>query len=237
MAVDVQDEVAVVTGAGVGSGLAIARHLLAAGALVALTDLAETEASAAVVRSAGGRAVFVPADLTRDEDARAVVERAVGTFDGLSVLVNNAGGGGDVPPHFPDASPAGWTRTLELNLRVPLLVAQVALPHLRAAGGVVVNISSTAGIGTEPYACPEYGAAKAGLVRATTCLARRDGVRFTCVVPDWLATDRGLAEYAGLPPAERARVAPPVPLARLCAAVADLVADDTAAGRVVVLHR
>ena len=234
---DLPDSTAVVTGAGVGSGLAIAERLLAVGARVALTDLAETPGTTELLRTADGRAVFVPADLTRDADIARVVDVAVDTFGGLSVLVNNAGGGGHLPPHFPDASVDEWTRTLDLNLRTPLLAIQLALPHLRAAGGVVVNIGSTAGAGIRPYASPEYGAAKAGLIRATTCLGGLDGVRVTCVVPDWLGTERALAELAALPAAERAAVVPPIPLARLCDEVVVLIEDDTSAGRVVVLSR
>jgi NAD(P)-dependent dehydrogenase (short-subunit alcohol dehydrogenase family) len=234
---DLRDTVAVVTGAGVGSGLAIAERLLGAGARVVCTDRAETDAGAAMLRTAGDRAAFVAADLTRDADVERVVEFAVRTFGGLGVLVNNAGGGAHVPARFPEAAPDEWTRTLHLNLRTPLLATQLALPHLRAAGGVVVNIASSAGLGTGPYHWPEYGAAKAGLIRATTCLARLDGVRVNCVAPDWLATDRALAEFAALPQAERAATRPPIPLPRLCDAVVALIEDEESAGEVVVIDR
>jgi NAD(P)-dependent dehydrogenase (short-subunit alcohol dehydrogenase family) len=234
---DIQDTVAVVTGAGVGSGLAIAERLLDAGARVVLTDRVETEGSTELLRIAGNRAAFVGADLTRDADVEQVVEFAVRSFGRLDVLVNNAGGGAHVPARFPAAAPDEWPRTLHLNLRTPLLATQLALPHLRTAGGVVVNIASSAGVGTGRYHWPEYGAAKAGLIRATTCLARLDGVRVNCVVPDWLATDRALTEFAGLPPAERAATEPPIPLPRLCDAVVGLVEDEESAGEVVTLDR
>lgn len=230
---DIDDSVALVTGAGVGSGLAIAERLLGEGARVALTDLAETAALTALRERAGNRAAFVRADLTVDADVERVVEAAAGTFGGVSVLVNNAGGGAHPPARFPDATPEQWTRTLWLNLRTPLLATQLALPHLRAAGGTVVNVGSTAGSGADPYRWPEYAAAKAGLIRASTGLAEIDGVRVNCVVPDWLATDRALAELPEVPDTEP----PPIPLSRLCDAVVDLVRDEDAAGRVVVLRR
>ena len=233
---DIRGAVAVVTGAGVGSGLAIAERLLDEGARVVLTDLAETDALTALRARAGERVAFVRADLTVDADVERVVEFAARTFGGLSVPVNNAGGGAHPPARFPDATPEQWTRTLWLNLRTPLLATQLALPHLRAAGGVVVNIGSTAGIGTDACEWPEYGAAKAGLIRATRCLARLDGVRVSCVVPDWLATDRALAELPELPELPDDEP-PPIPLDRLCDAVVDLVRDKGAAGRVVVLQR
>lgn len=230
---DIDESVAVVTGAGVGSGLAIAERLLDEGARVALTDLAETGALTALRERAGNRAAFVRADLTVDADVERVVEAAAGTFGGVSVLVNNAGGGAHPAARYPDATPEQWTRTLWLNLRTPLLATQLALPHLRAAGGTVVNVGSTAGIGTDPYRWPEYAAAKAGLIRASTGLAEVDGVRVNCVVPDWLATDRALAELPELSDTEP----PPIPLSRLCDAVVDLVRDEDAAGKVVVLQR
>ena len=96
-----------------------------------------------------------------------------------TILVNNAGGGGHIEPHFPDATPAQWGSTLDLNLRGPMLATQLALDGMRAAGGgAVVNISSTGGLGYRPYQSPEYGASKAGLIRFTVTPvepARPDG--------------------------------------------------------------
>jgi NAD(P)-dependent dehydrogenase (short-subunit alcohol dehydrogenase family) len=100
----------------------------------------------------------------------------------------------------------------------------------RAGRGVVVNVASTAALGSEPYASPEYGAAKAGLIRFTTALASIDGIRVNCVVPDWIATERVSAE-------ERAVTPPPIPLATVVEAVMTLIRDDALAGRVTVLAR
>ena len=91
---------------------------------------------------------------------------------GPHVLVNNAGGGGHVPPHFPDAEPAQWGATLDLNLRGPMLATQLCLePMRRAGGGAVVNVASSAGLGLGGHPSPEYAAAKAGLIRFTATLA------------------------------------------------------------------
>jgi NAD(P)-dependent dehydrogenase (short-subunit alcohol dehydrogenase family) len=73
---------------------------------------------------------------------------------GPQILVNNAGGGGHIEPHFPDAEPEQWQSTLGLG-----------------GGGVVVNVASTAGLGFGPYVSPEYAAAKAGLIRFTSSLS------------------------------------------------------------------
>ena len=223
--------VAVVTGAAAGAGRAIALRLGAEGAFVVVADIDPGGGGATVdaIAAAGGRAAFVRADMTDGDGVRAMVAAAAARGP-LRILVNNAGGGGHVPPHFPDASPAQWGATLDLNLRGPMLATQLALEPMRAAGGgAVVNVASTAGLGAAPYVSPEYGAAKAGLIRFTTTLGGLDGVRVNCVVPDWIATERVTA--AEIAAAER----PPIPLAHVADAVLALIRDDTLAGRVLVL--
>jgi NAD(P)-dependent dehydrogenase (short-subunit alcohol dehydrogenase family) len=222
---EIAGRLALVTGAGIGSGRAIALALAAAGAHVVATDVDEAGGRATVAQ-AGGGARFVGADLTRDEDVRAVIADAE-----PQILVNNAGGGGHIPPHFPEATPEQWGALLDLNLRAPMLATQLALaPMRRAGGGAVVNVASSAALGDERHQSPEYGAAKAGLIRFTTSLAEVDGVRVSCIVPDWIATER-------LTPEELASTPPPIPLETVTDAVLALIRDDTAAGRVVVLER
>jgi NAD(P)-dependent dehydrogenase (short-subunit alcohol dehydrogenase family) len=235
---DVEGKVAIVTGAAVGSGRAIALRLGAEGAdvVVADVDAAGGEATAAAIADAGGRARFVRADLREGHDVEALVGGAE-----PQILVNNAGGGGHVPPHFPDASPAQWGGTLDLNLRGAMLATQLSLePMRRCGGGAVVNVASTAGLGLAPYQSPEYGAAKAGLIRFTACLAdlrERIGVRVNCVVPDWIATERAQAELARMSAEERAATPPPLPLDDISGAVLSLVQDEGLSGRVMVLWR
>jgi NAD(P)-dependent dehydrogenase (short-subunit alcohol dehydrogenase family) len=222
---DIAGRSAVVTGAGIGTGRAIALALAAAGARVVASDIDE-DGGRRTAAECGEGARFVPADLTRPDDVRRLIDAAEPT-----ILVNNAGGGGHIPPHFPAAAPAEWNALLELNLRAPMLATQLALtPMRRAGGGAIVNIASTAGLGSEPAQSPEYAAAKAGLIRFTAALASVDGVRVNCIVPDWIATER-------LTPEERASVPPPIPLARIAAETIRLVSDDSLAGRAVVIWR
>jgi NAD(P)-dependent dehydrogenase (short-subunit alcohol dehydrogenase family) len=238
--VDVRGSVAVVTGAAVGTGRAIARRLAGEGAAVVLADVdaGGLERTRDLIEADGGRAAFVEADLRTDAGVAAAVEAAPARFGRLDVLVNNAGGGGHVPPHFPEATPAEWGALLDLNLRAPMLATQLALAAMRD-GGVVVNVASTAGLGHRAYQSPEYGAAKAGLIRFTSALTGlrdRANVRVTCVVPDWVATERALAELAAMTPAERARAPEPIPMESLTGAVLDLIEDDTLDGRILVLR-
>jgi NAD(P)-dependent dehydrogenase (short-subunit alcohol dehydrogenase family) len=220
---EIAGRVAVVTGAAIGTGRAIALALAEAGADVVAADIDEEGGRETAVR-AGGR--FVRADMTVADDVRALIRSAA-----PSILVNNAGGGGHIPPHFPDATPAQWGATLDLNLRGPMLATQLALAPMRAAGGgAVVNVASTAGLGDKPYASPEYGAAKAGLIRFTSALGALELVRVNCIVPDWVATER-------VTPAERATTPPPIPLADVAEGVLRLIRDDSLSGRSLLLLR
>jgi NAD(P)-dependent dehydrogenase (short-subunit alcohol dehydrogenase family) len=223
---------AIVTGAAVGTGRAIAERLAVDGARVVVADVDERGGEETVARIGRDRARFRRTDMLVAADVEALVAEA----NGLRVLVNNAGGWLG-PPHFPAATPAQWGATLDLNLRSAMLATQLALaPIRRAGGGVVVNIASTAGLGAEPYASPEYGAAKAGLIRFTAALHEVAGVRITCVVPDWVRTERAEAELAAMTPEERAAAPEPIPLEALTDAVIALIRDDTSAGRVVELR-
>jgi NAD(P)-dependent dehydrogenase (short-subunit alcohol dehydrogenase family) len=238
--VEIRGKVALVTGAGAnGTGRAIARTLGERGALVAVNDLDESGGTETVrlIEAAGGKAAFVRADMTQEEEIQAAIEFTVSTFGGLDILVNNAGG--TPRPHFPDAPVEHWSRTLDLNLRGPMLAIQHALPEMRRRGaGAVVNISSVAGIGWQPHSSPEYSAAKAGLARLTATLAplaERDAVRVSCIVPNWIGTQEVLAEIEAMSAEERADV-PDVPTRpeEIAELAVELIEDEGVAGRVYV---
>jgi NAD(P)-dependent dehydrogenase (short-subunit alcohol dehydrogenase family) len=235
--VQLDGKVALVTGAGAETGRAIALRLAAGGALVVVADRDRTGAEETVraIEEQDGHAAAFEADVTDDDQVRRMIAFAGRDGGGPHVLVNNAGGWGEA--NFPEATPAQWSATLDLNLRAAMLATQLALDPMRAAGGgVVVNIASTAGLGSAAYASPEYGAAKAGLIRFTTSLAELEGVRVNCIVPDWIATDRAHGELERMTAAERAAAGPLVPMAHVAAAVIAFVHDDELAGRVVLLR-
>jgi NAD(P)-dependent dehydrogenase (short-subunit alcohol dehydrogenase family) len=213
---DIGSTVAIVTGAGAGAGRAIALRLGTEGAAVLVADVddAASKETVQMIEARGGRADFVRTDVRFGGEVERMVASAERTFGGLDILINNAGGTPE--PHFPNADPSHWEATLDLNLRGPMLATQVAFEAMRRRGrGVVVNIASTAGLGYGPYESPEYGAAKAGLIRFTTSLAslkEKMGVRVNCVVPDWIATERAAEELAAMSASERASVPSPIPM-------------------------
>jgi NAD(P)-dependent dehydrogenase (short-subunit alcohol dehydrogenase family) len=238
---EVRGSVAVVTGAAAGTGRAIARRLGADGAsvVVADPDAAAGRETVRAIELRGGRARFVDCDVTSADDIRRTIAFAERELGGVAILVNNAGGGGHVEPHFPDADPVQWQATLDLNLRGAMLATQLALAPMRAAGrGAVVNVASTAGLGFGPHVSPEYAAAKAGLIRFTSSLAglrERMNVRVNCVVPDWIATERAREELARMTPSERAATPAPRPPEEVADAVVDCIRDERLTGRALVM--
>ena len=135
---------AIVTGAGAGIGRAIAETFAGAGAAVAVTDLdaAAAESVAEGIVAAGGRAFGAACNVTKEEDLEGAVDRAVSEFDGLTILVNNAGGGGPKPFDMP-MTDMHWA--FELNVFSVFRLCQLAAPNMaRAGGGSILNITSMA---------------------------------------------------------------------------------------------
>jgi NAD(P)-dependent dehydrogenase (short-subunit alcohol dehydrogenase family) len=239
--VELRGKVAIVTGGATGAGWAIVSRFVAEGATVVVADVDSVAGEAAEGAIAGaGSGSFVRADVRVDGDVEHMIGVAAERHGGVDVLVNNAGGWGPTA-NYPYASPLQWGSALDLNLRAPMLATQLVLePMRRRGGGAVINVASTGGLGMEPYESPEYGAAKAGLIRFTACMAyaRADtGVRVNCVVPDWIETARARGELAAMTPEERAAQAPLVDPAELADAVVELVRDESLCGRAVLLPR
>ena len=209
-----------------GTGRALALALARAGAQIVVADLDEAGGEETARLACGGRAGFARVDMT---DAGQIAELITST--GPSILINNAGGGGHIAPHFPDATPEQWEATMNLNLLGAMRATQHALRSMLDAGeGAIVNVASTAGVGLAPYQSPEYAAAKAGLIRFTSTLTGLGSVRVNCLVPDWVATERVSA-------AERATNPPPIPLETIASATLGLVRDDELSGRIMLVER
>jgi 3-oxoacyl-[acyl-carrier protein] reductase len=202
---------AVVTGGARNIGRAISLALAAGGAAVlvnARTSREEAEQTAALIRSAGGKAAVHLADVTDERAVDAMAQAAVREFGRLDILVNNAAVRAETP--FAAITLEEWRRVLATVLDGAFLCAQACLPHLaRAGGGSVVNIGGMTGH-KGASGRPHVVAAKAGLAGLTRALAldlAPHGVTVNCVVPGLIETVRGLP---GAPerPAHRQQVPP-----------------------------
>lgn len=174
---DLSGKTAFVTGGSRGIGAAIARRLAADGANVALTYVSGEDRARAVVaeiEAAGGRAIAIRAD-NRDTGAlEAAVERAVSVYGGIDILINNAG-------IFPTGEIAEVgleevDRTIDINLRAPIVAARAAARHL-GEGGRIITIGSNLAQRVPWPGISLYAMSKAGLVGLTKGLARDLGSR------------------------------------------------------------
>ena len=170
---DLNEKVALVTGGSRGIGRAIALALAERGARVAVNYVANAEAATAVVKEiagAGGQAIAIQGDVSQAEDAKRLVNETLTQFDGLHILVNNAGLTKD--DLLLRMSEEAWDRVMEVDLRGAFLCTKAAIrPLIRQRWGRIINVASVAGVvGNAGQA--NYAAAKAGLIGFTKAVAK-----------------------------------------------------------------
>ncbi len=210
---DVTNKVALITGSSSGVGAALAQRLALLGAKVAINysrSAEAAEATRAAVESAGGEAIVLQGDVSEQADCERLVASTVEAFGRLDVLVNNAGTTTFVPHNELEALTEDiWLRTLKVNLVGAFMMSRAAVPHLRAAGGGdIVMTSSIAGISSNGSSIA-YCASKAGMNSLTRTLAKTlgsDKIRVNAVLPglidgEWAFNTWGGGDsdqYAGL---------------------------------------
>lgn len=185
------------TGAGSGIGEATALKLAGQGAMVAALDLlpARAEATAGAIRSAGGEAIALTADVSDEAAMRAAFAQLATQAGRLDLVVANAGINGTWAP-IDDLTPAEWDRTISANLRGTYLTLHLAVPMLKAAGGgAVVVVASINGNGIVSTAgAGAYTAAKAGqaaLARQLALELAPARIRINTVCPGTTETQMG----------------------------------------------
>lgn len=204
-----QDKVAIVTGAAMGMGEATARLFADAGAKVVVADFNSElgEAVAADIRSNGGDAQFVKVDISKGDQAEAMVAATVKHYGRLDVAVNNAA----ITPDQNLTSELDedyWERLMSVDLTGTALTLKYELRQMLAQGdgGSIINISSVSGFRPQAMT-PAYVAAKHGVVGLTKVAAMENGpfgIRVNSVAPGAVDTPmlRGAIEQFGLDPVE-----------------------------------
>ncbi len=189
---ELENKVAIVTGAASGIGRSTALALAREGARVVVSDVAEAggRETARLIEQQGGEAIFVNTDVSDPGAVKALVDKAVETYGRLDVMVNNAGIGGEAAL-LADYSLESWDRVIGINLSGVFYGMKYAIPAMLASGGgSIINVASI--LGQVGFAtAPAYVAAKHGIVGLTKNAALEysaQGVRVNAVGPGFIRT-------------------------------------------------
>ncbi len=191
----------VVTGAASGIGRATSILFAQEGASVLCVDrVGEVEATVAMIRGAGGKAVAMQGDAGKEDDVAAYIARAISEFHGLDAVYANAGIGAAPGAFGPldQLTPEGWMEVLRINLIGPFLAIKHASEVMRAKGkGSIICTASVAGIRSGAGGVP-YSASKAGvisLVQTTANVLYGTGVRVNAICPGLIETGMTKGTY------------------------------------------
>ncbi|MEW6386277.1 MAG: glucose 1-dehydrogenase [Thermodesulfobacteriota bacterium] len=212
-----QDQVAIVTGAGRGIGRGIALAFAREGAKVVINyrqNQGAARETVAAAQALGAQALAVQADVSRRVEGQRLVQETAASFGRIDILVNNAAILQQKP--FEEITDADWESMFGVCLKGPFILSQEIFPFFKKQGqGCIINLASMGGQFGGPKA-PHYSAAKAGLICFTKSTARLMAayrVRVNCISPGFIETDmsaREISQMGGL-----AAVGTTIPLGRI----------------------
>jgi NAD(P)-dependent dehydrogenase (short-subunit alcohol dehydrogenase family) len=197
MSAPLDGRTAFVTGGSRGIGKAIVRKLVKAGARVAFTYRGERDQALALQKELDNAAIALQMEVTDRTSVAHAMDEAARRFGEFSILVNNAGI--NKPTDFDQATDADWDQILGVNLKGPFICSQVALPHLKAAGGgSIIHIGSVSGQYGGPRTA-HYAASKAGLISLSQVIARfgaKSNIRSNVVAAGLIQSEMAAAGMA-----------------------------------------
>ncbi|MFX1304234.1 MAG: SDR family NAD(P)-dependent oxidoreductase [Promethearchaeota archaeon] len=179
-----KDKIAIITGAGAGIGEATAILFAKEGAKVCCNSLSDSAKNVVEkIKSIGGDAIFVQADVSVEEEAKKIIEKTINNYHKIDILFNNAGivlGGA-----IDSISTQDWDKTMAINVRGIYLVTKYAIPYLRKTQGVIINNSSSVAFkGVKDRAA--YTASKGAVLSMTRAMAMdylEDKIRVNAICP------------------------------------------------------
>jgi NAD(P)-dependent dehydrogenase (short-subunit alcohol dehydrogenase family) len=189
-----EDKAVVVTGAGAGIGMGIAKRFSEEGAKVVVNDIDANsgERVADEIRQNGGKAIFVQGNVSREADAKNTIQQAVESFGRVDILVNNAGI--ELVKAITDITEDEWDRVMGVNLKGSFLMSKHAvIQMLKQNKGNIINIASLAGLVGFPL-LGSYCASKGGIIQLTRVLAleyRSANIRANVICPALVKTNLG----------------------------------------------
>jgi NAD(P)-dependent dehydrogenase (short-subunit alcohol dehydrogenase family) len=224
-----QNQVAVVTGAGRNIGEEIAKLFSAEGAKIALVDLDKPrgERVAAAINAAGGDATLFSADVSKSADVAGLVKDVVARYGRIDILVNNVAISDN--KHIFDITEEEWDRVLTVTLKSQFLMGKyIGQQMATQGGGRIVNVGSTSGFMGRKRAIA-YSAAKGGVANLTRAMAVQlapHNIRVNAIVPNKIGSPVGKDEFDAARPVPNMAQRPGEP-AEAAKAVLFLVTDDS----------
>jgi NAD(P)-dependent dehydrogenase (short-subunit alcohol dehydrogenase family) len=194
MSMRLADKVALITGSGGGMGKLAAEVFSREGASIVVTDVLEKEGqeTAQAIRDAGGKAIFVRADVSQNEDVKRLVDAAIAEYGRVDVLYNNAGIMPAEDTSVIETSEATWDRVLDINLKSAFLCCKHTIPHMMRQGkGSIINVASFVAFMGCTVPQDAYTASKGGMLSLTKSLAveyGHNGIRCNAICPGPIET-------------------------------------------------
>jgi NAD(P)-dependent dehydrogenase (short-subunit alcohol dehydrogenase family) len=188
------NKVALITGSAGGMGKAAAELFAIEGASILVTDIAvkEGEETAKTIRDAGGKAIFIKANVADEDEVKAMVDAAIAEYGRIDVLYNNAGIMPTEDTSVTEISEATWDKVLDINLKSAFLCSKYTIPHMLKQGkGSIINVASFVAFMGCTVPQDAYTVSKGGMLALTKSLAvqyGRQGIRCNAICPGPIET-------------------------------------------------